>query len=119
VRLALIALLLWSGPPGPPPFPWTSLAALREERPVANLGTCVPGDERTRVVTLLVLKPREFYRFWTPINGSDWVAIGFDSEGRPAWVWRGTSAGDELAVTSATPYDPAAPLVPCEALFRR
>lgn len=51
------------------------------------------------------------------LHGPQWIAVHYDGEARPDWVWRGTWSGDVLTVTSVSPYDRYAHASACEMLF--
>ncbi len=102
---------------GEPAFPWTSLRVMVAEHSIAGIGVCNPYDDGTRLTALLIGRGSGFYRFWAVLNGPAWLAIHYDDEARPDWVWRGSWAGDRLQVASVSPYDPAAHPSACEILF--
>ena len=114
-----LALLLHSlETAGPTPtFPWTSLRAIAREHPTGEVNLCKPENPRTRMTALFIGRPRGFYRFWAMIHGPEWMAVRYDGEARPEWVWRGTWSGDVLTVTSVSPYDRYAHASACEVLF--
>ena len=82
-----------------------------------DLYPCYGEDDRTRITSLLILHLRGFYRLWAMLNGPHWVAIHYDEEARPDWVWRGTWSGDNLSVASVSLYDPVAHVSACDLLF--
>ena len=118
--LPVLALILWSGrADAEPAFPWTSLRAIAEERPVGDTGFCNPQDTSTQIVAILIQTRRHdgFYRMWAMLRGPRWTAIHYDGEGRPGWVWHGTVSGDDLSVVSVSGYDSGAHGAACELLF--
>ena len=118
--LAVLALVLCAGRAvAEPAFPWVSLRAIAEERPVGDTGFCNSQDNDTQIVATLIQTHRHdgFYRMWAMLRGPKRVAIHYDGEGRPAWVWRGTWSGDDLSVASGSGYDPGAHSSACEILF--
>ena len=100
-------------------FPWTSLRAIAEEHPGGSVGVCIPNDDATRLAALLIERPPDFYRFWAMLDGPAWVAIHYDGEARPDWVWHGIWSGDNLRVASVSPYDPTAHASVCDLFFGR
>ncbi len=115
----LVALVVGSVAETAPVFPWTSFRAIAQEQPTGGSYVCKPEDGRTEIAEFLILRPSEFYRLWTVLKGPDWVAIHYDGEARPDWVWRGTWSGDDLSVASVVSYDPVAHASGCDLLFRR
>lgn len=101
-----------------PTLPWTSFRAIAEEHPLREIYRCSQEDGRTQIIAILIQHPPGFYRLWAKLRGSDWVAIRYDAEARPDWVWRGTWSGDELRVASVSAFDPAAHASACDLLFR-
>jgi len=100
-----------------PPFPWTSLRAIAAEHPIGQLYPCDPNDGRTAITAFFVERSREFFRIWIRLRGPDWVAVHFDEEARPDWVWHGTWSGDLLRVSSVAAFDPVAHASACDLLF--
>ncbi len=118
VQVLLAALFLWSGVArGEPTFPWTSFRAIARDDSFGEVARCNPTDDRTRVTAFFIQHPRGFYRLWAMHNGRDWVAVHYDGEARPDWVWRGVWAGDDLIVGSVFSYDPVAHASACKILF--
>ena len=120
VPLFLVALIVCSERAvAGPPFPWASLLAIAEERPIGDTGFCNSRDNDTQIAALLinVRGTQGFYRLWAMLRGPKWVAIHYDGEGRPDWVWRGAWSGDALSVASVSPYDPVAHSSACDLLF--
>ncbi|MBI2153177.1 MAG: hypothetical protein HYU24_05660 [Candidatus Rokubacteria bacterium] len=78
---------------------------------------CNPENPRTRITTLFIERPQGFYRFGAMAHGPEWMAVRYDVEARPDWVWRGTWSGDVLTVTSVSPYDRYGHASACEVLF--
>jgi len=117
-QFLLVLLFIWPTAEAAPTFPWTSFRAIAAEHPTGSRNFCDPDDGRTEVVDFLILRPPGFYRLWTMLRGPDWVAIRYDGEARPDWVWRGTWSGDNLSVVSAAAYDPVAHVSGCDLLFR-
>ena len=118
--LPVLALILCPGRAvAEPTFPWASLRAIAAERPIGDTGLCNSEDNNTQIVALLIQMPHPngFYRMWAMLRGPKWVAIRYDGEGRPDWVWRGTWSGDDLSVASGSLYDPGAHSSACELLF--
>ncbi|MGH7262334.1 MAG: hypothetical protein ACREH7_00225 [Candidatus Rokuibacteriota bacterium] len=114
----LAAWLLGSGlAQAGPSFPWTSFRAIPRERSVGEVDRCNPADDRTRITAFFIQGSREFYRLWAMLNGRDWVAVHYDGEARPDWVWLGVWAGDDLVVRSVVSYDPVTHASACELLF--
>ncbi len=66
---------------------------------------------------MFIHHPQGFYRVWAMLHGREWMAVRYNGEARPDWVWRGTWAGDILTVTSALPYDVYAHASACDVLF--
>ncbi len=117
-RLWLALLMFWSETAGAAPaFPWSSFRAIAQERPAGYIANCNPQNERTRIAELVIRQPRGFYRLWAALNGSEWMAIHYDGEAHPEWVWRGTWSGDALTVTRVSPYDPYTHASACDVLF--
>jgi hypothetical protein len=120
--VALAAILLvtaaWSSVArAGPAFPWTSFRAIAQEEPTANVAHCVPGDDGTRVTAFLIGRAPEFYQVWATVSGPDWVAVHYNGEGRPDWVWHGVWSGDRLSVAAVSAYDPVAHATACDMLF--
>ena len=117
-RAFLFALLLWSGPAwAESTFPWTSFRAIAREHSVGEVERCNPTDDRTRITAFFIQRPRGFYRLWAMLGGRDWVAVHYDGEARPDWVWRGVWTGDDLVVRSVASFDPVAHASACDLLF--
>ena len=117
-RLLLALLLLSSETAGPAPaFPWQSFRAIAQEPMAGEVNLCNPENPRTRVTAFFIHRPMGFYRVWAMTHGREWMAVRYDGDARPEWVWRGTWAGDVLAVTSVSPYDRSAHASACEVLF--
>ena len=116
-----LCLAAWLACPGAaetaPSFPWTSFQAIAAEHPSGSVFRCDQNDGRTGVAAIFVDHPPEFFRIWFQLSGPDWVAIRFNGEARPDWVWRGTWSGDHLRVGSASAYDPVAHASACDLLF--
>ncbi|MBI4611335.1 MAG: hypothetical protein HY726_20285 [Candidatus Rokubacteria bacterium] len=118
VRLVFLAWLVSPETAGAAPgFPWTSFRALAEDRTTHGIYRCDPAQGRNEVVAVVLIRPAEFYRFWTMLKGPDWIAIHYDAEARPDWVWRGTWSGDDLSVTRVSRFDPVAHASACDLLF--
>ncbi len=101
-----------------PSFPWTSFRAIPRERSVGEVERCNPLDDRTKFTAFFIQGSQEFYRLWAMLDGRrDWVAVHYDGDARPDWVWRGIWAGDDLVVRSVVLYDPVAHASACELLF--
>ena len=115
----LAAWLLGSGlAEAEPSFPWTSFQAIPREHSVGEVDRCNPIDDRTRFTAFFIQGSREFYRLWAMLDGRrDWIAVHYDGDARPDWVWRGVWAGDDLVVRSVVSYDPVAHASACELLF--
>jgi len=118
VQLSLAVLGVYSVAETAPAFPWTSFRAIASEHPTGNRHRCDPDDDRTEIAAFLIFRPAGFYRLWTMLRGPDWVAIHYDGEARPDWVWRGTWSGDDLSIASVVAYDPVAHVSGCDLLFR-
>ena len=118
LRLLLALLLLSAGTAiSAPAFPWKSFRAIAQEPIVGEVNLCNPENPRTRITALFIDRPMGFYRLWAVIHGREWMAVSYDGDARPEWVWRGTWAGDALTVTSVSPYDRYAHASACEVLF--
>jgi hypothetical protein len=114
----LFVVTAWSSAAGAgPAFPWTSFLAIAREEPAAHVAHCVPGDDGTRVTAFFIGRAPEFYQVWATVSGPDWVAVHYNGEGRPDWVWRGAWSGDRLSVASVSAYDPVAHATACDMLF--
>lgn len=119
IRLSLIGALLWTGfARAEPVFPWTTFQTLAAEASVRDLYECREAEHTTHVTELLIFRPAGFYRLWTMLHGAEWIAIHYDREARPDWVWRGTWFGDLLSVVSGSSYDQATHLSACDLLFQ-
>lgn len=117
-EIFLAAFLLGPGLAGAEPaFPWTSFQAIAHEDFVGEVDRCNPVDDRTRITAFFIGRPRGFYRLWAMLHGRDWVAVHYDGDARPDWVWRGVWAGDDLVVRSVASYDSGAHASACEILF--
>ena len=117
-RLVLALLFLYSETAGAAPaFPWTSFRAIGQERPAGDMDLCNPENPRTRIAAMIIHHPQGFYRLWAMLHGPEWMAVHYDGEARPDWVWRGTWSGDVLAVTSVSPFDPYGHASACDVLF--
>lgn len=114
----IATLLLWSDLAGAEPaFPWTSFRAIAREYSVGEINRCDPADDRTRIAEFVIQRSMGFYRLWATLHGHDWVAVHYDGEARPDWVWRGTWTGDNLVEGSVVSYDPVAHASACTLLF--
>ena len=101
-----------------PSFPWTSFRAIPRERSLGEVERCNPLDEQTKFTAFFIQGSREFYRLWAMLDGRhDWIAVHYDGDARPDWVWLGIWAGDDLLVRSVVSYDPVAHASACELLF--
>lgn len=114
----LVALLLWLEPAeAEPTFPWTSFRAIAREYSLGEVELCNPTDHHTRIAAFVIHRPRGFYRLWATLHAQDWVAVHYDGQARPDWVWRGVWSGDDLLVRSVASYDPVAHASACDLLF--
>lgn len=118
LRLVLLAWLVWpEAAAAAPGFPWTSFRTLAEDRTTHGIYRCDPSGGRNEIVSVVLLRPAGFYRFWAVLKGPDWVALHYDAEARPDWVWSGTWSDDDLSVTTVSPYNPVAHASACDLLF--
>lgn len=116
--MLVFAALLVSAAEAAPAFPWTSFQAIAQEHSVSGRARCVFENEGTEVAEFFVFRAPGFYRIWAMLQGRDWVAVHYDGDARPDWVWRGTWSGDTLSVAAAGAYDPAAHHSGCDLLFQ-
>lgn len=117
-HVLLMALLLWTDTTGAAPaFPWASFRAIAQEQPAGDVGLCNPEDDHTKITAMFIGRPPGFYRMWAMLDGPEWLAVHYDGDARPDWVWRGTWAGDRLTVTWVSPFDPYAHASACHVLF--
>lgn len=117
IALVLVALVV-SAAEATPAFPWTSFRAIAQEHSAGGQARCTSGNNSTEVAEFLIFRTPGFYRIWAMLAGREWVAVHYDGDARPDWVWRGTWTGDTLSVASVAAYDPAAHHSGCDLLFR-
>lgn len=120
MRLIAVTLLLLavSVAEAAPAFPWTSFRAIAQEHSVGGRARCISGNDHTEVAEFLVFRAPGFYRIWAMLQGREWVAVHYDGDARPDWVWRGTWSEDTLSVASAVAYDPTVHRSGCDLLFQ-